>query len=305
MRPCYADLPNGSARGVFGQDDQLGCLNLLTAERTAAAASLVRDGRVFSLNAPILDWPDPNPPSSPRGAPEHEVFELVPGVVLDDRLDGFYLQASTQWDGFLHVRDPANGEFYNGQVETTVGVDAWAERGIAGRGVLLDIARWAQGNGETWDWQARRAVSAGDLEACAKDQGVDIIEGTILLIRLGWESGYRNLDRAGRVAYSESAQHAPGLEASPNLAARLWDWGIAAVAGDTIALEAKPYQDPFDQILHTLLLPRLGLPMGELWLLDELATACAAGRRYEFFLTSAPLHVRGGVGTPANALALM
>lgn len=304
-RPRYADLPDGNARGVFGAGDQIGCLNLLTPERTAAAARLIRTGQVFSLNAPILDWPDPNPPTSPRGVPQHEVFELVPGVVLDDVLDRLYLQASSQWDGFLHVRDPSTGAFYNGQTDTTVGVEAWAGRGIAGRGVLLDVAGWAQAAGEQWDWQVRRPVTATDLQMCAKAQGVELTEGTILLVRLGWETGYRALDRDGRVAYASSAQHAPGLEASAAMAARLWDWGIAAVAGDTIALEAKPYQDPMDKILHTLLLPRLGLPMGELWLLDALAEACAAQHRYEFFLTSAPLNVRGAVGTPANALAVL
>jgi kynurenine formamidase len=304
-RPRFVDLPDGNARGVFGADDQLGCLNLLTPERTAAAAALVRSGTVFSLNAPIFDWPDPNPPSSPRKTPDHEVFELVPNVVLDDALNHFYLQASSQWDGFLHVRDPASGQFYNGQHQPRIGVEVWAERGIAGRGVLLDVAAWATAAGEDWAWQRRRPVTAADLEACADAQGVAIGEGTILLIRLGWETGYRALDRDGRVAYASSGQHAPGLEASADMAARLWDWGVAAVAGDTIALEAKPYQDPMDKILHTLLLPRLGLPMGELWLLDALAQACAAEHRYEFFLTSAPLNVRGGVGTPANALAVM
>lgn len=305
MRPIYSELVDGNAGGVFGPDDQLGCLNLLSAERTRAAAALVRTGDVFSLNAPVQEWPDPNPPGSPRAIPTHRVFELVPDIVLDDVLDGFYLQASTQWDGFLHVRDPATGAFYNGQRDGAVGVDAWAHRGIAGRGVLLDVARWAATHDEPLDWQTRRAVTASELEACARAQRVEITEGTILLLRFGWETGYRGLDREGRVAYSTSSQDAPGLHASPETAALLWNWGVAAVAADTIALEAKPYQDPLDQILHTLLLARLGMPMGELWLLDTLAEACAALGRFDFFVTSAPLNVRGGVGSPANVLAIM
>lgn len=305
MRPMYAELPGGNARGVFGPDDQLGCLNLLTPERTkAAATSLVRTGEVFSLNAPLLEWPDPNPPSSPRRVPTHRVFELVPDVVLDDVLDDFYTQASTQWDGFLHVRDPVSGDFYNGQRDARVGVEAWAERGIAGRGVLLDVARWAAAHDEPLDWQRRRAVTAAELDACAQAQGVQVSEGTILLLRFGWESGYRGLDPGQRAAYSTSSQDAPGLHASSEMAALLWDWGVAAVAADTIAMEAKPYQDPLDGILHTLLLARLGMPIGELWLLDALAEACAAQRRFDFFVTSAPLNVSGGVGSPANVLAI-
>ena len=48
----------------------------------------------------------------------------------------------------------------------------------------------------------------------------------------------------------------------------------------------------------------LGMPIGELWNLDPLAGACAADRRWSFLLTAAPLTVVGGVGSPANAIAL-
>ncbi len=52
------------------------------------------------------------------------------------------------------------------------------------------------------------------------------------------------------------------------------------------------------------LLPMLGMPIGELWDLDALAQACAADGRYAFLLTSAPIHLRHGVGSPPNALAV-
>lgn len=47
-----------------------------------------------------------------------------------------------------------------------------------------------------------------------------------------------------------------------------------------------------------------GMPIGELFQLDALATACAADRRYEFFFTSAPFNKLGGVASPPNALAI-
>jgi hypothetical protein len=56
--------------------------------------------------------------------------------------------------------------------------------------------------------------------------------------------------------------------------------------------------------MHTTLIPLLGMPIGELWQLDDLAADCAADERYEFFFTSAPLNVPGGVGSPPNALAI-
>ena len=77
--PSYTDLPvkpgapEGSAWGLFGDDDQLGCLNLLTAERVVAAAKLVRKGAVFPLNLRI---DEPNPPLFGRGAPRVELVDM-------------------------------------------------------------------------------------------------------------------------------------------------------------------------------------------------------------------------------------
>src|SRR2546425_7695276 len=79
--PSYSDLPvktgapAGSAWGLFGEDDQIGCLNLLTPRRVIAAAKLVRKGAVFPLNLSI-DQPDP--PLFGRGAPR---VEFVTGEV--------------------------------------------------------------------------------------------------------------------------------------------------------------------------------------------------------------------------------
>ncbi len=56
--------------------------------------------------------------------------------------------------------------------------------------------------------------------------------------------------------------------------------------------------------LHVRALCYLGLPFGELWDLEALAEDCAEDRVYAFLLTSAPLHLRGGVGSPPNALAI-
>ena len=53
-----------------------------------------------------------------------------------------------------------------------------------------------------------------------------------------------------------------------------------------------------------MLLPLLGIPLGELWDLDALADDCAADRTYDAFLTSAPLNMPAGVGTPPNAIAI-
>ena len=46
------------------------------------------------------------------------------------------------------------------------------------------------------------------------------------------------------------------------------------------------------------------MALGELWHLDDLAADCMVDGVYEFFLASAPLNVRGGIGSPPNALAV-
>jgi hypothetical protein len=83
----------------------------------------------------------------------------------------------------------------------------------------------------------------------------------------------------------------------------LWDSGVVAVVGDNPALEAHPF-DPEGFSLHANLLALLGVPIGELWAMDRLATDCATDGVYEGLLTSAPLNAPGGIGSPANALAL-
>jgi hypothetical protein len=63
-------------------------------------------------------------------------------------------------------------------------------------------------------------------------------------------------------------------------------------------------RDPHSGIMHPALIGLLCMPIGEEWNLDPLAEACAADRRWSFLLTAAPLTVVGGVGSPANAIAL-
>jgi kynurenine formamidase len=112
-----------------------------------------------------------------------------------------------------------------------------------------------------------------------------------------------------------------GLEQSESTAAWLWDHQISLVAADNIALEAWPAdgsslgpvfaeeqgrlaRSTHTGMLHRILIPLLGIHIGELWDLDELAEFCADTRRYDVFLTAEPLNIPGGVGSPANAIAI-
>src|SRR5919205_4370867 len=123
-RPAYRDLPNGSAWDVVYQ--RLGSLELLTAERVAAAARLARTGKRFALDLP-LHLPDP--PIFGRQPFRHEVFALGLPHTFDDKIDNFYPQASTQWDGFGHMGHPEMGLFggrSDADIEAkTLGIEAW------------------------------------------------------------------------------------------------------------------------------------------------------------------------------------
>ncbi|MCZ4497555.1 MAG: hypothetical protein JWQ74_108 [Marmoricola sp.] len=291
---AYKELPDGDARGVFGADDVLGTLNWQGPETIRSASTLVRRGAMFSLNAP-LDWPDP--PLFNREPYQHHVYKTALGN-RDDYVDNLYPQSSSQWDGFLHISDPDIGS-YNHLPPERLGIESWAARGIAGRGVLFDVERWLKTQGEPLDWRTRRPISVEDLEGTRRWAGVELAPGDVLVLRTGWVTGYQTAPAADRESV-RTIHDSPGLAAGDDMAAYLWDHGVSAVAADNIGVEAMPVAD---EMLHRKTLVRLGMPLGELWWLDDLAADCASDGRWEFFLTSAPWNMRGGIGSPANALA--
>jgi kynurenine formamidase len=83
------------------------------------------------------------------------------------------------------------------------------------------------------------------------------------------------------------------------------DTEIAAIATDTWGAEVRPneFPDAF-QPWHQVVIPHLGLYVGEMFDLDPLAEACAADGNYDCLLVAAPLAVKGGVGAPVNPIAV-
>lgn len=309
--PAYRDLPvapehpAGSAWGVFGAEDNIGTLNLLTPERIAAAATTVRSGRVFSLN---WELDRPGPAALGRGSAEHVLLRQDTG--FDDRYDNFHPQASSQWDALRHVRHPEHG-FYNGQHgEGTsgcrLGIDAWARRGIAGRFLLADVAAHRARHGRPLDCAQREDVTIDEVADVLRAQGVAPRPGDILLLRFGWTAWYETLgDTERRALAGQPMFPAPGLRAEERTAQWLWDQRIAAVAADCPAVEAMPFDKEHpDGFLHYRLIPLLGMALGELFQLEGLAADCAEDGRYEGLFTAAPLNMPGGAGSTANALAL-
>lgn len=95
-----------------------------------------------------------------------------------------------------------------------------------------------------------------------------------------------------------------GLQASEKTVRWLYDRHFAAIVGDTVALEAWPPKFTDGWCLHEWLLVHWGTAIGEMWDLETLSARCAGMKRYTFFLTSAPLHVKGGIGSPPGAIAI-
>jgi kynurenine formamidase len=322
--PTYDELasaePPGSSWDVFGRDDQRGTINFLTPERVAAAARLVRTGRQFGLDHPVTAF-EPYPTGT-RKPLRHEVFSNNEWH-RDDWLDSFYLQSSSQIDALRHIGHPEHG-FYNGLApadngpdSTRLGVHVWAETGIAGRGVLLDVPRFFAERGLAYDASETVVIDAAMLDAIAASQGLEFRGGDMLVLRTAWAEQY--LAKTAQERLATPWRRSPGLAQREETLRWLWDHEIALVAADNLAVEADPviesdFRTPGEKppekgvdhsgMLHRPLIALLGMALGELWKLDELAADCAADGVYEFFLTCKPLNIVGAVGSPPNAIAI-
>ncbi len=304
--PYKPGNPPRSAWGLWGDQDEIGTINLLTPERVVEAARSVRTGQTFALSWE-LELPDP--PLFGREKLRHTI-KLKRPFVHDDVYDDFNTQSSSQWDGLTHYGNTTYHGFYNGVTEVDItgqpgtrnGIQAWARRGIAGRGVLVDYRRWAIKQGIEYSPGDRHEITVEALQAAAHDQGTSFLPGDILIVRSGWVEWYLGLNDEERVRVAEMPHTAAGMAQGEDTLRFLWDNHFAAVAGDAIAFEAYP-PHPVHGFMHETLLALWGMPIGEMFYLEKLAEACASDGVYEFLLTSAPLNKLGGVASPPNALA--
>jgi kynurenine formamidase len=307
--PTDPAMPARSAWGVFGSDDELGTLNLLTADRVLRASRLIRKGSVFPLNWSLEK---PNPPMFGRKPMRHE-FVNAGHRGVDDYYDQFYPQSSSQWDALSHIPHPDHG-FYNGRTIDEVrpaagnknGIHNAARHGIAGRFVLADVERYRRKVGRPIFNDGSDKIDVDDLEATLADEKVEVGAGDILLVRCGWIEWYDNLanDELRSELATQAIPPSPGLKQEPDMARWLWDRHVAAVAADNPGLEAMPFEYEVGAFLHYDLISLLGITIGELFALGDLASDCASDGIYEGLLVAAPLNKLGGIGSPANAVAL-
>ncbi|GAA2219601.1 cyclase family protein [Nonomuraea monospora] len=297
--------------GRWGEDDVLGTVNFIDEAKRREGAALVRQGVSFSLSQ-RFDMDGPQKGWRRRTNPVHTMTDTGTDAALGaqgfphgfggaDDVIAMPLQCSTQWDGLGHIFD--HGKAWNGRPSEKVvtsegdlvtGIEHLAPH-VAGRGILLDVGRVIGAGGELPDGFA---ITEEHLTATAEAHGVTVGAGDIVCVRTG------QLSRVRRDGWGDYAGGpAPGL--SFTTAGWLHRSRIAALATDTWGFEVRPNEfDNAFQPLHQVVIPSMGLLIGEMWDLEALAEHCAADGVYEFWLTAAPLPVTGAVGSPVNPIAV-
>jgi kynurenine formamidase len=255
----------------------------------------------------------------------------IPGmkeVVCDDRVT-LSLQYSTQWDALCHMgyEHDADGNgreevtYYNGyrahvhvcgpvdylhndtpkpgpHGAHALGIERIAETGLQGRGVMVDLFAHVG--------LAAVPVGYDALMRILEADKVSVEPGDILCLRTGF-------DRALLAQYVDPAAAfdphcCSGLDGFDERLQR-WvaDSGVAALASDNEAVEFMPdfiRQDAHGirVPLHHLCLFKLGIPLGELFLLSDLADWLRAHGRNRFLFTAPPLRLPGAVGSPVTGV---
>ncbi|QIW97636.1 hypothetical protein AMS68_003154 [Peltaster fructicola] len=307
--------PQGSLWGFFdkdGQKDEIGTLNLLTEELVRQTAiNEIRTGQHVQL-----DWCLENVefPGFGRKKFEQTVVNLAPlgFAALDDEI---YIntQSGSQWDSLKHFAHQKSRMYYNGLSHdeavksTTNGIHKWCERGgIVGRGVLVDWLSWYEKkHGNPPSPVTRHEIPVSELDECLRYQGTTLQAGDILIVRSGYVRWHNYASPDERRKGTQENSVAIGLQNNETTVRWLYDHHFAAVAGDTVAFEAWPPPLEAGWCLHEWLLVQFGTPIGEMWDLENLSRACESAGRWSFFLTSAPLHVKGGIGSPPGAIAIL
>jgi len=340
--PRWKHRPEGSNWGDFGPDDQIGRLNWLTPEKVRQGIAEVREGLSFCLSLP-LDLPGGNllnparhPPRrfatrSPDGK-DRFLLKLREGnpdfsdVVNDDRVM-IHTQYSTQWDSFAHVGSEfdADGDglaelvFYNGwrggehiapggpcedcggltgTEATRLGIETIAETCMQGRAVMIDLHA-AFGD-------AHLDIDHAALAEVMAAQGVTVEKGDMVVFHTGFSRKIREM--AGKPDKDVLHGSCAALEGrDPRLQEWVRDSGLVALIADNYAVERVPSRSgtgkrPFLP-LHELCLFKLGIPLGEIWWLTDLANHLRARKRNRFLLTAPPLRLPGAVGSPVTPVA--
>jgi len=284
----FKDLCNW---GRWGDADQRGTVNLITAAKRAQAQGLVRTGRTVSLARdigpqPALMYHATFPANRERADVVLDRFDLV-----------YHGYTITHVDALCHVA--WDGQLYNGrpfmQSVTAAGA-TWCPidplfDGITSRGVFLDVA-----SARTEGYVAvGQPITPKDLDAAATRAGVRVEPGDVVVLR------------GGQAAFQRAhPDWVPRVSPHPGLHLACLEWfrarDIAAIAWDM--MDERPSGYPGFGMGTHLAIPFLGLALVDNTDPERLVAACAEEGRAEFLFTATPLRLVGATGAPAHPLAI-
>jgi len=294
--------------GRWGSDDQIGTLNFVTPEKIAKAATLVKKGKIFPLGIPLNSAGPQRPyPVTTRFNPIHVMLRTGTDAAAGasyrreffrgaDDMVILATHGATQWDALSHVF--YEGKMWNGYDCSLVTSQGASKNGIenlhgkiCGRGVLLDIAEFKK---VKW-LDPGYGITPDDLEKCAVEQEVKIESGDLLLVRTGQMRQVKERNEWEDYAGGD----APGL--SIETAEWLHDKEVACAASDTWGVEVRPNvtADCYEP-WHVIVIPNMGLLVGEIFDLEALAQDCRKDRIYEFMFVGPSLPISGGIGSPID-----
>jgi kynurenine formamidase len=169
---------------------------------------------------------------------------------------------------------------------------------LVNRGVLLDVARFIQGNADPLPPAFN--ITDEHLAETARHQGVRIRKGDTVLIRTGWGK----LFASDPATYKGDNAAGVGVTGAHYLVGRK----PSVVGNDTLTFEVRPPiafppEVPAFQVfpVHMILIPDNGINIIENYFLEEIAAA----KEYEFVLVVPPLKIRGGTGSALRSFALV
>lgn len=294
--------------GRWGNDDQMGTINLITPEKRLQAIGLVKKGISVTMARPIVAEPSADAAVAPAlfmvesgegwnstpGKPEassHGATEFISMV-----FHGFVV---THVDSLAHIY--LGDKIYNGQPAHEVRTRGGAriesidllKDGVITRGVLFDFPKLKGVN----YMQAGEAIFPEDLDEAEERLGVKVKSGDLLLIRTGnWER------RKAEGPKDPMVHGASGLHAACLPWLRQRDIGML---GSDMASDVLPsgYEE-FRLPVHLGVLPVMGCWILDNCNLEDLSDRCRKEERYEFMVVVNPLRLARGTGAPVNPIAI-
>jgi kynurenine formamidase len=292
----------------WGPDDEIGRLNLMTAESQSSILSRISGGAIYDLS---VEYFIGMPSWQAAGDPHYRIWmtHTPQGTVADDPLGvgvkmnehvsytgaaiSMYTHMGTHIDALNHFG--LNDEIWNGfSAREHLGDRGWKKAGaenippIIARGVLIDVAA-AKGIEMLPDGYR---ITRQDLIETLGKQNTILREGDVVLIRTGRMKLYENAD-----AYMTNPP-GMGMDAARFL---IEENGAMIVGADNLSFEAFPSEVEDNYVpLHTYLLAQQGAPILELVFLDALSK----DRIYEFAFIGGSLKLRGSDAAPIRPIAI-